>query len=264
MALRGVIFDMGGTLLDYHPPGAPPQSGWRAMEDTGALALHAFLLEEGYSLPPADEARALNFDVMQRHWRQIGQGEPVNPQLGPLLRETMAAWRLPETALDDGLVDAAMAAYVAPIQGFVAPLAGARQTLAALQERGLRIGLVSNTVWPGAFHLADLERWGLAAYLECAFFSADVGHWKPKPAIFQQALAALDLAPEEAAYIGDNPYQDVYGAQGVGLKGIWLWSAEWANLKPPGLAITPDATVQALPDLLDAIEPWLSREGGDG
>ncbi len=49
MPLRGVIFDMGGTLLDYHPPGA----GWRGMEDLGAAGVYTFLHERGYALPPA-------------------------------------------------------------------------------------------------------------------------------------------------------------------------------------------------------------------
>lgn len=258
MALRGVIFDMGGTLLNYHPPGASQQNGWQEMESMGALALHAFLAGQGYQLPPADDACALNFAVMAESWRRVGQGEAGNPQLGPLLRQTMAAWGLPEEALGDGLVEAAMAAYVTPIQAVVAPVARARETLAALRANGLHLGLVSNTVWPGAFHLADLERWNLADYLECAFFSADIGHWKPNPAIFEKALTALSLQPEEAAYVGDNLYQDVYGAQEAGMKGIWLWSAAWAGFGPPDLTITPDATIQALSDLLDGLEPWLS------
>lgn len=257
MALRGVLFDMGGTLLNYHPPGADPRSGWRQMEDSGAEALHAFLRQQGHPLPPLEEARALNFEVMRQHWRRVGQGEAVNPQLGPLLREVMAAWGLPRSALDDGLVDRAVAAYVAPVQAYVAPLEGARETLDALRARGLRLGLISNTVWPGVFHRQDLERWGLLPYLECTLFSADVGVWKPSPAIFQMGLRALELRPEEAVYVGDHPYFDVHGAQQAGLRGVWVWSDEWAASTPEEMDIRPDATIRRLPELPDVIAPWL-------
>jgi len=67
MALRGVIFDMGGTLLDYHPPDAAPRQGWRAMEDSGADALHAWLAAQGIALPALGEALDASFVIVERH-----------------------------------------------------------------------------------------------------------------------------------------------------------------------------------------------------
>lgn len=256
MALRGVIFDMGGTLLDYHPPAPSAGEGWRAMEDLGADALRAFLLERGYPAPPAEEARQSAFAAMERQWRMIAEGKPVNPQLGPILREVLLSWGLPESAANDGLIDSAVAAYVAPAQALVRPLPGAAETLAALRAQGLRLGLFSNTVWPGAFHLEDLARWGLAGYLDCAFFSADAGAWKPARQVFQMTLEALGLQPQEAAFVGDHPYFDVYGAQQAGLRGVLLKSAEWEAPPSGGLPITPDATVTRLADLLPLVEAW--------
>ncbi len=256
MALRGMIFDMGGTLLDYHPPAASAGEGWRAMEDLGADALRIFLQERGYPVPPVEEARASAFAVVERQWRQIGEGKAVNPQLGPILREVLQAWGLPASVANDGLIDSAVAAYVAPAQALVRPLPGAAETLAALRARGLRLGLFSNTVWPGVFHLDDLSRWGLAEYLDCAFFSADVGLWKPDPRVFRLVLDALGLQPEEAAFVGDHPYFDVYGAQRAGLRGVLLRSADWEAPPAGGPAITPDATLTRLPDLLPLVEAW--------
>lgn len=257
MPLRGVIFDMGGTLLSYHPPDAAPQRGWEEMEALGAVALRTFLEERGFAVPSAEDARARNFAIMERYWRQMGRGEPVNPQLGVMLHEVMADWGVPADALQDGLITEAQAAYVAPVQAIVRPLEGAAETLAALRARGLRIGLFSNTVWPGTFHMADLAHWGLAEYLECALFSADVAAWKPAARVFEMSLQALDLRPEEAVYVGDHPYFDVYGAQQAGLRGVWIRSAEWALHQQLGIDIVPDATLERLPDLLTMVEPWL-------
>ncbi len=257
MPLRGVIFDMGGTLLHFHPREAEPGQGWQEMENTGADALRLFLHEQGYAVPPADEARRLNFAVMLDHWRRMGEGEPVNPQLGPMLHQVMSAWGLPPAALENGLIEDAVAAYIAPVQAIIRPLEGAAETLRRLHERGLRLGLFSNTAWPGVYHLQDLARWGMMPYLECAFFSADVGIWKPRAAAFQMALEALDLQPEEAAYIGDHLYFDIYGAQQAGMRGIWLSSAEWPASHQRGLTITPDATLEKLADLPAVLEKWL-------
>jgi putative hydrolase of the HAD superfamily len=257
MPLRGVIFDMGGTLLTYHPPGADPRHGWEAMEALGADGLRAFLLARGYAVPPVEEARARNFAVMDRGWGRLGQDKRANPQLGPLLREVLLDWRLSPAALADDLIADAVVAYTGAVQRSVTPLDGAAETLAAIRERGLRVGLFSNTVWPGAFHMADLARWGMAQYLECAFFSADVAAWKPDAAVFHMALDALGLQPEEAAYVGDHPHADVYGAQQAGLRGVWLRNRVWTGQDFHGLIITPDATLNRLPDLLAVLEPWL-------
>jgi len=182
----------------------------------------------------------------------------ANPRLEDILREIMAAWGVPAGLLANGRMDRALAAYLAPAQGYVRPLDGARETLAALRARGLRLGLVSNTVWPGEIHRRDLDRHGLLPYLETQVFSADAAAWKPEARGFQMALDALDLRPQEAAYVGDHPYFDVWGAQQAGLRGVWVWSAEWDTPRMAGLDIRPDATVRRLPELLDVIQAWMA------
>jgi putative hydrolase of the HAD superfamily len=52
--------------------------------------------------------------------------------------------------------------------------------------------------------------------------SALVGVEKPDPAIFRAALAALDVAPAEALYIGDLYDVDVVGARAAGMEAVLL------------------------------------------
>lgn len=258
MPLRGIIFDMGGTLLDYHPPTTgDSREGWKAMEATGADALRGFLQERGYTVPPPEEARRSNFAVMERSWRAVSTGQIKNIRLGGLLHEVLMNWGVLPEALANGLLDDAVAAYVAPAQSFVRPLEGTQEVLAALRERGLRMGLFSNTAWPGVFHLEDLSRWKLRDYLDCAFFSTDVGLWKPQVGSYALPLNALGLKPEEALYIGDHPYFDVYGAQQAGLRGVWLRGAEWPSLSQFEATIKPDAVLDRLSDLLPIVDDWM-------
>ena len=44
-----------------------------------------------------------------------------------------------------------------------------------------------------------------------------VSAWKPDPGLFAHALERLEIAPEQAIYVGDNYYADVIGARRAGL-----------------------------------------------
>jgi HAD superfamily hydrolase (TIGR01450 family) len=67
---------------------------------------------------------------------------------------------------------------------------------------------------------------------------------KPQPHIFRVALARLQMRPEEVAMVGDSLNSDVKGAQGVGLRTIWI--------APPGAVATetrPDLTIHRFAEL---------------
>jgi putative hydrolase of the HAD superfamily len=67
---------------------------------------------------------------------------------------------------------------------------------------------------------------------------------KPAPHLFRVALARLGVPPEDAAMVGDSLNSDVRGAQGVGLRTIWI--------APPGATsedIRPDITIHHFDEL---------------
>jgi len=248
MALRGVIFDMGGTLLHYSPPG----QDWEAMERLGAQGVYYYLRELGYDLPHEEDALAGAWLIAHALWESINDQDVSHLTLGYQVRDLARSWGVAD--LEPEQLEALATAYMHGIQAIVSPLEGAVETLEALRERGLRLGLISNTLWEGRFHRSDLDRWGLTPYLEVLVFSADAQAWKPYQAVFQQALKALDLAPEDAVYVGDSLYFDVFGAQQAGLRAVWI-EQERRDL-PLGLAVTPDATIHALPELIPLVDRW--------
>jgi putative hydrolase of the HAD superfamily len=96
--------------------------------------------------------------------------------------------------------------------------------LEALRGRGLKLGLVSNAFDPGWLLHRDLEQMGLAERLDFSVFSSEVGKRKPHPAIFERALEALDVKPEDAVFVGDRLYEDVRGAGELGMTTVQaLW-----------------------------------------
>ena len=81
------------------------------------------------------------------------------------------------------------------------------------RRRGLRLAVVSNFD-----QRLDglLEQLGLSPLLDAVVISSRAGAAKPSALPFQQALAALDLAPDQAWHIGDSP-EDADGARAAGL-----------------------------------------------
>jgi FMN phosphatase YigB (HAD superfamily) len=99
---------------------------------------------------------------------------------------------------------------------------GVADTLAALSERGIRLGIICDVGFtPSPVLLRHLERHGLLEYFDHWSFSDEVGWYKPAPEIFRHALAGLGgIAPGRAAHVGDIRRTDVAGALGMGMVAV--------------------------------------------
>lgn len=248
MALRGVLFDMGGTLLHYTPPGET----WEEMEKVGARAVYHHLHQLGHTLPPEDDALATAWDHALMLWGSLDRQDVKELKTDRQMALVAEKWGVHAPTAE--LVDELAGVYMAAIQSTVRPLDGAEATLRALRDSGLRVGLISNTHWPGEAHVYDLDRFGLTDYLEHLVFSSDAEAWKPARDVFEMGLQGLDLEAGEAIYVGDSLYFDVWGAQQAGLRGVWIEQPH--HWLPDGITVEPDATITTLPDLLDVIQPW--------
>ncbi|MEP6801757.1 MAG: HAD-IA family hydrolase [Acidobacteriota bacterium] len=118
------------------------------------------------------------------------------------------------------------------------PGEGAAETLAALQDRGYRVAVVSNA--DGRVR-ALLESAGLMPFLELVVDSFEVGFEKPDPRIFLAATDRLGVPPAECVYVGDIYSIDVLGARGAGMRAILIGT---------GAAEGPVERVHTLPELL--------------
>jgi putative hydrolase of the HAD superfamily len=130
----------------------------------------------------------------------------------------------------------------------------AAATLRALRDRGLTIGLLSNTHWPRHFHEQLLEADGLAELIDARVYTSELDWVKPHPAAFRAALDAIDLQdPTAAVYVGDRPYDDMRGARHAGMRAVWR-----ANTHLPGGEAHADAVIHRLPELVDVVDGWLA------
>lgn len=125
----------------------------------------------------------------------------------------------------------------------------AAATLAALRKRDVSVGLLSNTHWPARFHEHFLERDGLLGLIDVRVYSSDEPHMKPHPDIFRTTLARLGAGAGRTLFVGDRMWDDVWGAQQVGMRGVWKDTAA-AKAHPD---VVPDAVITSLPQLLDLL-----------
>src|SRR5437764_2006326 len=125
-------------------------------------------------------------------------------------------------------------------------------TIAALRERGLRIGLLSNTHWPRHFHEHFLERDGLADLIDARCYTSDMRYCNPHPEAFQAAMAGVGAyKPSAIVFVGDRPYDDIWGAKSLGMKAVLR-----PNSLVPDYQVAPDAVIQALPELVGLVDQW--------
>jgi len=111
------------------------------------------------------------------------------------------------------------------------------ETLAGLRElrgRGYALGLVSNCGRDEVAHWAESP---LAALLDCAVFSCEVGLRKPDERIFRLASARLGVRPEECLFVGNGGSDELAGAAAVGMQPVLIRaphdvSSDWHRVDP--------------------------------
>ena len=246
MPLDAILFDLGGTLIEY----AGPYHTWPDLETPGFTAAYRILTEHGVTLPEYDAFQAAGFAHLPGRWQRATTGER-NLRLVDLLEEVLLEFGVNSFAPD--WLEAAAEAYQDAVcaQAYVVP--GAQETLAALKECNFKLGLLSNTMFTGVAHRSDLARFGLADFFDAMLFSADVNKWKPNPEPFLHLLEELQVEPSAAVYIGDDPAADVAGGQRAGMRTIHFQSSQRF---PTPDGIIPDARIDKLPELLTLLQNW--------
>jgi len=102
-----------------------------------------------------------------------------------------------------------------------AELPSSHRTLLSRLAPRFKLGIVSNFDYVPTAHWI-LEREGIIDLFDTVVISAEVGWRKPKPIIFETALARLQVSPQEALFVGDRADIDVLGAKRAGLAAAWL------------------------------------------
>ncbi|MEV0320653.1 HAD family hydrolase [Streptomyces sp. NPDC050658] len=216
MPIKAVVWDIDDTIFDY------------ARADT--TGMHAHLVAEGILDRYGSAERALELwrEVTQRHWARFSEGlRDFQDQRRDRVREFLDV-----PALDDVDADAWFDRYVGHYESAWELFPDTLPALDALAD-DYRHAVLSNS----ALVVQDrkLRALGVRDRFEAVLCAADIGHSKPAPEAFQAVCTAMRLAPEEIAYVGDQPEIDARGARDAGLLGIWLDRNSAAQEGPSGI-----------------------------
>ncbi len=201
---KAVLFDLGDTLLSS-PPWDHARSAARMLylcssnpDEVGPEEVQKLAMEFDAEIRPRSAASLLEYRF-----------ENFQRVLYDLLR---VGFDLPSEKLEIEYWRAA---------SDYQPLLGVPGLLRTLNERDIRMGVVSNTTFSEGTLRHELARNGLERYFEFVMASSDYGIRKPHPRIFGVALSKLGLDPSEVWFVGDTYDADVVGSRAAGMTPFW-------------------------------------------
>ena len=227
-AIKVVTFDLDNTLWDVEPAlllAEQAQCDWLLEHRPGSI--------ENYS---HDALWEFKKSVWKRHPHLAHQISKLRIQL--LYELQLAAGYADDLAL----LGAELAFSVFLEQRHAVVLY--EEALSVLEElaKTYTLGALTNGN-------ADIYKTDAAEYFDFAFLAEDIGVSKPAPDMFHAALERAGVVAREIVHVGDNPEHDVAGAQGVGMRTIWMnqRSMAWPNIE------RADQEINTLSELPSAI-----------
>jgi FMN phosphatase YigB (HAD superfamily) len=135
------------------------------------------------------------------------------------------------------------------VEELVQPVDGARETIAALRERGVRLGILTNG-WSPLQQKKIARALGDQA-IEPILVSDQLPAPKPATTAFEALVAALGADGGDVWYVGDNPVNDVGGALEAGLRAVWF---DWEGVVYPEDLAPPTRRIGSLRELEALVE----------
>ena len=225
MDLDAVIFDWGGTLTRWHDVDFQAES----------LALVAAVTTSGHD---PEESRAALHAAGAAVWSRSR-----DHQQSATIADLFA-----EAGLDHD--PALLSAYREFWEPHTATDPEVRPLFERLRADGVRVGVLSNTIWPREWHVGFFERDGVSDLIDGDVYTSEIPWTKPSPHAFQAAMAAVGARdPGRCVYVGDRLFDDVWGAQQAGMKAVHIPLSTIPSGQVGHTEGTPDGVVHALSEL---------------
>jgi putative hydrolase of the HAD superfamily len=248
--VEAVIFDWGGTLTPWHEVDLGEQ--WRvfAREIHGVALDSPEVREEDLEAAHALADRILA--VESEAWER-GRREHSSSHLDDVLARAGV-----DQHHDRHLL--ALAAYRRFWEPHTHTDPQVRPVWQALRCAGVRIGVLSNTIWSRGYHRELFERDGVLDLIDADVYSSEIHVVKPHAEAFLAVCSAVGVAPERSVYVGDRLYEDVHGPHRVGMRAIWIPHSRLPADQHVEVDAEPDAVVEELGDILAVLDEWRRGE----
>ena len=230
-----MIFDWGGTLTPWRA--VDHRAAWRSYADV----LHPDDVDTATQVAAAIvAAEAAAWQVAREEHRAFTIAQVLEAAATPLHEAGIVAYRT-------------FWEHATHTDPEVEPL------VKALRAKGLRIGILSSTSWPAAWHEEVLERDGVRDLFHARVWSSDLEYTKPHAAAFHAAMTALGVDdPADCVYVGDRLYDDISGAKAAGMRAVLVPHTVIPPDQQVAVDVEPDAVVQRLAEVEEVVDRWRS------
>ena len=237
MAIKGILFDLYGTLIDIETD--------ESLEEIYRGIAH-YLTYHGVCLHRW-EVRDRYYEIMKQ---QKEEGGEEYPEI-----DVEAIWNsfLRQEGIRAPLARRKLATILAQIYRAISRkrlqlYPDVKKVLDELHPT-FRMALVSDA--QPCYALPEMKAVGLDGYFDPIIISAHYGFRKPDTRLIRKALDIMELVPAEAIFVGNDMYRDIYGASRVGIKAIFIDSNQGAKSHEN---VTPDYFAHRFEDVLKGVE----------
>jgi len=127
----------------------------------------------------------------------------------------------------------------------------------ALRADGISVGVLSNTIWPRAWHEGFFDRDGVRHLIDGDVYTSEIPWTKPSERAFRAAMDAVGATdPARCVYVGDRLFDDVWGAHNAGLRAIHIPLSTIPQNQVGHSEGDPDAVVHRLSEIPDLVRGW--------
>ena len=240
--IRGVLFDLGGTL---HTASSPPgRDVWFARRLLGRLEDYGIRLD-GTPEELAGKLQENGEAYKRRSEQDFRELPPADIWNSWYLRD----WAIGRERLEPIAEELSFLYDYERMKVIRRPCI--KETLSALRAQGMKLGLVSNIISRSAApHF--LAEYGVLEDMDCIVLSSAAGIRKPSAEIFRAAERALGRKPEELAYVGDTLSRDVLGVRNAGWRLMIQISNPGSAKRDQGLersGLRPDYLIRELNEI---------------
>jgi HAD superfamily hydrolase (TIGR01549 family) len=211
MKVRGVLFDLGGTLLNYRR-----EEVLRAVLNQGGIEVGTSAILEAYEVVDPIWAKVMA-NIPQEKLRPDSLLEQFDHLIlehlglerdqGALSRFVRENWDRVDHQLPQSLVRR--------------PFDDVLPCLDALRSVGMKMGIVSNI--PSLERLEkEVEGLGLSRFFSVLVASGSLGVAKPNKRIFEAAAEKIERSTHDLLFVGDDLDRDYHGAMQADMKALLI------------------------------------------
>ncbi len=233
MAIQAVIFDLDGTLCDYHI------SVEKALKKAVIVHSPQLWAKRKEIFTKQNYNRFFKEAAARRHHREEFE---INTR-----QEAFRELLLDANIKNNNLAGKIAGTYTDQRVNSLKLFEEVKKVLKKVSSK-FKVGLLTNG--PSDIQWEKIKKLNLANQFDQIIVSGDFGLAKPSQPIFKEMINRLNCKPQEAVYVGDSLEYDVLGANDSGLVSVWI---NRTKQKPPSDQPKPDYEIDNLRGLLNFV-----------